>query len=135
MPSPEDVAAFLARRRIAVVGASRSRLKYGNIVYRSLRSRGYEVLAVNPAAGEIEGDPCYADLASLPGPVDAAIFIVPPERTEVVLEEAAAVGIRYVWMQPGAESAAAVRFCEKRGMRTVYGLCILMGPEDRDGND
>jgi len=135
MTSPEDVASFLAQRRIAVVGASRSRLKYGNIVYRSLRSRGYEVLAVNPAAGEIEGDSCYADLASLPGPVDAAIFVVPAERTEALVKEAFAVGVGCVWMQPGAESEAAVRFCEERGMRTVYGLCILTGPADRDGND
>jgi uncharacterized protein len=135
MTSSEDIAAFLAQRRIAVVGASRSRLKYGNIVYRSLRSRGYEVLAVNPAAGEIEGDPCHGDLASLPGPVDAAIFIVPPGKTEALVKEAAAIGIRCVWMQPGAESAAAVRFCEERGMRTVHGVCILMGPGASDGDD
>jgi predicted CoA-binding protein len=135
MPSPEDVAAFLAQRRIAVIGASRSRLKYGNIVYRSLRSRGYEVLAVNPAGDRIEGDPCYPDLASVPGPVGAAIFIVPPAKTEALVREAAAVGIRCVWMQPGAESEAALRFCEERGMRTVHGLCILMGPEARNEDD
>lgn len=132
MAAPEDVAAFLSRPRIAVVGASRSRLKYGNIVYRSLRSRGYEVYAVNPAAGTIEGDACYRDLASLPVPVDAAIFIVPPERTEALVGEAAALGIRHVWMQPGAESEKAVRLCEDGGIRPVHGLCILMGPGTGD---
>lgn len=132
MAAPEDVAAFLSRPRIAVVGASRSRLKYGNIVYRSLRSRGYQVYAVNPAAGAIEGDPCYRDLASLPVPVDAAIFIVPPVKTESLVREAAALGIRHVWMQPGAESERAVRTCEEAGIRPVRGLCILTGPPHGD---
>ena len=132
MTAPEDVAAFLSRPRIAVVGASRSRLKYGNIVYRSLRSRGYEVYAVNPAADAVEGDPCCRDLASLPVPVDAAIFIVPPEKTETLVRDAAAFGFRHVWMQPGAESDAAVRFCEENGLRPVHGLCILTGPPPDD---
>jgi len=135
MVSPQDAAAFLAQRRIAVVGASRSRSKYGNIVYRSLRSRGYDVLAINPSAGAIEGDPCFRDLASLPGPVDAVIFIVPPATTEVLLRDVAALGIRHVWMQPGAESEAAVGFCEERGIRVVHGLCILVGPEAGSGGD
>lgn len=132
MTDPADVAAFLSRPRIAVIGASRDRRKYGNIVYRSLRSRGYEVLAVNPSAGSIEGDPCYRDLGSLPVPVDAAIFIVPPEKTEMLVRDAAALGFHHVWMQPGAESGEAVSFCEANGLRPVHGLCILTGPPPED---
>jgi uncharacterized protein len=125
MTTTQDVAGFIACRSIAVVGASRNRLKYGNIVYRDLKSKGYEVFAVNQAAKTIEGDPCYRDLRSLPQPVDAAIFIVPPIRTEAVVKEALELGIRWFWMQPGAESEAAVRLCEDAGARVVSGLCIL----------
>ncbi len=125
MTTQEDAAGFLAQKAIAVVGASRNRAKYGNIIYRDLRERGYSVLAINPVAKEIEGDPCYHDLRSTPQPADAAIFIVPPIRTEAVVKEALDLGIRYFWMQPGAESDAAIRLCEERGARVVHGLCIL----------
>jgi len=51
---------------------------------------------------------------------------VPPAETEQVVQEAAAAGIRRVWMQQGAESEAAIRFCEEHGMSVVHGECILM---------
>ena len=42
---------FLAHRRIAVTGVSRSPKDHGaNVVYRRLRDRGYDVVAVNPHA-------------------------------------------------------------------------------------
>jgi CoA binding domain len=62
---------FLDRKRVAVTGVSRHPGNHGsNVVYRRLRDRGYEVFAVNPNAGEVEGDTCYPDLASVPGGVD-----------------------------------------------------------------
>ena len=125
MTTQEDVAGFLAQEKIAVVGASRNRAKYGNIVYRNLKELGYHVFAVNPIAKMIEDDPCYRDLRSIPHPVDAVIFIVPPIRTEAVVKEALELGIRYFWMQPGAESDEAVRLCEDRGAHVIHGLCIL----------
>jgi predicted CoA-binding protein len=49
---------FLAHRRIAVTGVSRSPANHGgNVVYNRLRERGYQVFAVNPNADEVEGDP------------------------------------------------------------------------------
>ena len=39
-----------------------------------LRERGYEVAAVNPNATEVEGDPCYPDLHSVPGGVEAVVI-------------------------------------------------------------
>jgi hypothetical protein len=47
---------FLAHRRVAVTGVSRDPQSHGgNIVYKRLRDRGYEVFAVNPNADEVEG--------------------------------------------------------------------------------
>jgi uncharacterized protein len=125
MTTQEDAAGFLAQNKIAVVGASRNRAKYGNIVYRNLKELGYRVFAVNPVAKTIEDDPCFPNLRSIPEAVDAAIFIVPPIRTEAVVKEALELGIRYFWMQPGAESEAAVRMAQENGAHVVSGLCIL----------
>ena len=56
----EAAAAFLANKRVAVTGVSRTPKTHGsNTVYKRLRERGYEVFAVNPNADEVEGDRSY----------------------------------------------------------------------------
>jgi predicted CoA-binding protein len=126
LTSPSDIDRFLSLRSFAVVGASRDRSKYGNIVYRELRSRGFRVFAVNPRAAEIEGEPSYPALDALPEPVDGAVIVVPPAETERAVRAAVAGGIRAIWMQPGAESEAAIRTCEENGLCTIHSACVLL---------
>ncbi len=121
-----DITAFLHMKSVAVVGASRDRGKYGNIVYRRLRDLGVKVFAVNPSASTVEGDPSYPDLASLPQKVEGAVVVVPPVETERVVRDAAAAGVRSIWMQPGAESEEAVAFCRRSGMCVIANACILV---------
>src|SRR5919205_474353 len=93
---------FLASRRVAVTGVSRSPNSHGsNVVYRRLRERGYEVFAVNPNADEVEGDRCYHDLRSIPGGVDAVVIGTRQERAEATMRECADLGVEHVWMHRG----------------------------------
>ena len=126
MGSPGDIDDFLTLKSFAVVGASRDRDKYGNIVYRELRSRGFRVFAVNPMAQTIEGDPCYPTLADLPEKVEGAVIVVPPDQTERTVRAAITAGLRTVWMQPGAESEAAIRICEENGLCAIHNACVLV---------
>src|SRR6185437_9198461 len=64
----EATSEFLAKKRIAVTGVSRTPGSHGsNAVYQRLRARGYTVFAINPNTDVVEGDPCYHDLKSVPG--------------------------------------------------------------------
>lgn len=118
---------FLAQKVIALAGVSRSGAGFGCMVLKHLKAKGYEVLPIHPTAKELEGIPCYASLAHLPKPADGLALVVPPAQTEQLLREAVAAGIRHVWMQPGAESIEAVRFCEKNAISVVYGgPCLLI---------
>src|SRR5262249_57744309 len=75
----EAASQFLANKRIAVTGVSRSPQAHGaNVVYRRLRERGYQVFAVNPNADEVEGDRSYHELASIPGGVEAVVIAPRP---------------------------------------------------------
>jgi uncharacterized protein len=86
---------FLGMRRIAVAGVSRTPAAHGgNVVYRRLRERGYEVFAVNPNADVVEGDACYRDLASIPDGVDAVVVATNPRDTASVVDDCARLGIR-----------------------------------------
>ena len=117
---------FMSQPALAIVGASRSPNKFGSIVYKDLKSKGYTVFAVNPHAQTIEGDPAYPDLMHLPQQVGGVVLIVPPAQTEQMVRQAAEVGITRVWIQPGAESTAAVAFCEAHGISVILGECIMM---------
>ena len=51
----QAASAFLAKKRIAVTGVSRTAKGRGsNVVYQRLRSRGYEVFAINPNAERVK---------------------------------------------------------------------------------
>ena len=125
MNDSEKIDRFLAQGPFAVVGASTDRSKYGNKVLRVYRRQGS--LSIRSIPAEIEGLRCYPDLASLPEPVHGVSIITPPPVTEKVVEEAAAAGIRHVWMQPGAESPQALRRAEELGLETIAGgPCVLV---------
>lgn len=122
---------FLSQKRIAVAGVSRDPAAHGgNVVYRRLRERGYEVFAVNPNAEQVEGDACYHDLASIPGGVDAVVIATNPRATPSVVEDCRSLGIRQVWMHrsfgEGSVDPAAVRAGRDAGMTVIAGGCPLM---------
>ena len=71
----EIVADFLAQKRIAVAGVSRSRHNAANMIYRKLRKTGYQVFPINPKVESVEGDPCYADLKSVPEKTDGVVIV------------------------------------------------------------
>lgn len=127
MQLQQKIDAFLNGTPFAVVGASRDRAKYGNKVLRVYQQNDRAVYPINPAGGEIEGAEAFADLASLPETAHGVSIITPPRITEQVVAQAIELGIKHLWMQPGAESQAAVDAAEKAGINVIAGdACILV---------
>jgi len=128
--SVATVQEFLARPRIAVVGASGVHAKFGYTVFSELRDHGHDVVPVNPRALDIDGQPCLAGIDQLPGDVDAAIIMLAGEAAADAVSDCAAHGIRYVWLFRGAGEGAVnertLAICRDHGMVTVPGACPLM---------
>lgn len=123
----DHIRSFMSRGPYAVVGASADRDKYGNKVLRAYLQQGLEVYPVNPRMAEIEGVKAYPDLPSIPAKVRGVSIITPPHVTERVVEEAAAAGAEFVWMQPGAESPEAIRRAKVLGLKVIAdGACYLV---------
>jgi predicted CoA-binding protein len=127
----EAAAEFLGHKRVAVTGVSRKPKNHGsNTVYKRLRERGYDVFAVNPNAREVEGDPAYNDLQSIPGGVEAVVIGTRPEIAEQTMRECAELGIKHVWMHrgPGAGSVsdAATAYGRQHGITVIDGGCPCM---------
>lgn len=118
---------FFKSAAFGVVGASDDRSKFGNKVLRCYQANRKIVVPVNPKATSIEGLACVASVADLPDAVKSISVITPPLITEQVVETAIARGITSIWMQPGAESPAAVARCQAAGINVIAdGSCILI---------
>lgn len=131
IPVKQAAAEFLAHRRIAVTGVSRSPKDHGaNVVFKRLRDRGYAVFAINPNADEVEGEHCYHDLKSVPGGVEGVVIGTSPQHAESTMREAVELRIPRVWMHrgPGGGSVSeeATRYGREHGVTVIDGGCPLM---------
>ena len=122
---------FLDQRRIAVAGVSRTPAAHGgNVIYKRLKERGYEVFAVNPNAEVVITGVALHDLASIPGGVDAVVIATNPRDTAAVVDDCARLGIRRVWMHrsfgAGSVEPASVAAGRAKGMTVIAGGCPLM---------
>ena len=132
----ESVSEFLAQERLAVAGVSREGKLPANVIFRKLRAAGYEVYPVNPKAEEVEGVPCYPDLASVPARLQGVVVATPSQATEAVVRECVALGIPRVWMHrsfgEGSVSETAVAACRSAGISVIPGACPMMYLEPVD---
>jgi predicted CoA-binding protein len=127
---PDAVTEFLAQKRLAVAGVSRTPQQPANAIYRRLRDTGHEVYATNPEADAVEGDPCYATLSALPVRVDGVVIATPPAAAAAVVRECAELGIGRVWMHrsfgDGSVSEEAVALGREKGISVIVGGCPMM---------
>jgi hypothetical protein len=133
---PEQIAAFLRGKRLAVAGVSRQPGQAANAVYRKLQNSGYEVFAVNPNATEIEGVKCHADLHAISGAIDGVVVATHPRVAIDVVRQCAERGVGQVWFHrsfgQGSVSAEAIRECNARDIKCIVGGCPLMYCEPID---
>lgn len=112
-------------RRIAVVGLSDSprRTSYG--VASVLRSRGYEIVPVNPTIDEVFGERAYGSLADVPGEIDLVdVFRREEHLADVAQQAADRGGVRGLWNQLGLRSPEARRIAEDAGLDYVEDQCL-----------
>ena len=123
----ENITRFFDSEAFGVIGASADRSKYGNKIVRCYQMNRKQVVPVNPKADTVEGLKCVASVSELPENVKSISVITPPQVTEKVVEEAIASGIKNIWMQPGAESQAAVDRCLEAGVNVIADhSCLLV---------
>ena len=115
---------MLERKVWAVVGASIHTQKYGYKLYKKLKDHGYKVYPVNPGYDEVDGDKCYHSLSELPEIPEVIDMVVNPKAGSKVIDEAAQLGISYIWLQPGTHNDDITRQLEEKGIQYVKD-CVL----------
>lgn len=115
----------------AVVGATDQPGKYGGIVYRDLKRKGFEVYAVNPYRETVDGDPSWPKVSDLPDTPTMAVFVVPAKRGLEVLADIAQAGVHRIWLQPGASSPELIDALEAGGFDYVAEDCVMVKTRPR----
>jgi predicted CoA-binding protein len=113
-------------KRVAVVGASSDRRKFGNKAFRAFRRQGYAVIPVNPNETEIEGTPTVPTVLDIDGPIDMVTVYVQPEVGLRIVEDVARKGTGELWLNPGADGDAVVRRARELGLEPIM-ACSIVG--------
>lgn len=128
--SVANIAEFLGRRRLAIVGVSRNPKDFTRSLFREFVTRGYEVVPVHPGIEEIEGQRCYARVQEIAPPVEAVLMLTPPAVTNEIAHDCVEAGVAEVWMYraagAGAVSREAIAYCEAHGIHVIPGECPFM---------
>ncbi len=106
-------------KTIAVVGLSPDPERPSHYVSKYLQGQGYRIIPVNPLLQEVLGERCYPDLASIPEPVDMVDIFRRTEHVGPIVDEAIAIGAKYVWMQDGVVNEAAAAKAAEAGLSVV----------------
>lgn len=116
---------FKNGRTIAVVGLSSQihRPSYGVAAY--MQSAGYRIIPVNPNETEVLGEKAYGRLEDVPEKVDVVDIFRRSEFVMPVVESAARIGAKAVWMQEGVVNKEAAIRARDAGLLVVMDRCIL----------
>ena len=124
---------FFHPRCVAVVGASTTNERAGNIIIKNMRTLGFAgaIYPVNPSGDLVEGLASCRTVAECPRPIDLAVLAVPYTQVEKVLGDVREAGVGHVIVVTGgfsdagqegkAREAEMARFCLEHGIH-------LMGP-------
>lgn len=123
-------------KSVAILGASASKFKIGNLQVRTLLDGKFvgEIYPINHKAKEIEGLKCYPSLSEVPNDIDLAIFCLNAEQVQQGLEECARKNVKAAiifsagFSETGEEGIkkqkVLTEIARKNGIRIVGPNCV-----------
>jgi len=118
---------FFEANAFAVAGASHQRHKFGNQIFRALTEQFATVYPLNPVAQTVEGVPAFKTLSNLPLVPESVCIVTPPAVTLAIVQEAMTLGVRSIWIQPGAMHCVVKDLAKSVGINLIAdGRCVLI---------
>ncbi|SHE95953.1 Predicted CoA-binding protein [Mariniphaga anaerophila] len=128
-----EIQQFFSEQKIAVAGASRNPKKFGGMVIKDFKEKGFDMFPVNPNAEEVQGLKSYKTVADLPGDVKHLLVVTPKEKTQEIINQAVQKGMKMVWVQQMSDTPEALAALKKSGIPFIYKKCIYMFAEPVKG--
>ncbi len=121
MKQKQNFSQLFNPRSIAVVGASGTKGKVGNMIARNITSHTYEgdVFFVNPGRSKILGKKCYDSLSDIGQKVDCAIIVVPGRFVENIIKEGSSTCKNFVVISAGFGETGAAGHNREMSLKTL----------------
>ena len=116
-------------KTIAMVGASANQQRPSYFVFSYLRTRGADVVPINPSLSAIDGVKAFPSLqayAAERGAPDIVDVFRKPADAPAVVREAIAAGAKAVWFQYGVVNDEAIALADGAGLDVVVDRCVMV---------
>jgi predicted CoA-binding protein len=120
---------FFKDKRIAIAGVSRNPKKFGYLVFKELKTKGFNVLPVNPNTDVLDGIKCYHKIEELPADTESLLILTPKSKTDEILRTAIDKGIKNIWVQQMSETQDTIMIAEEYQREIIHHKCIFMFTE------
>jgi predicted CoA-binding protein len=125
-PSADEICRLLRESHtVAVVGLSPNSARPSFNVARALQGFGHRIVPVRPLVEQVLGEPAYADLESIPFPVDMVEVFRAPQHVPAIVDSCIRLSIRKLWLQDGVVHEAAALRAQQAGITVVMDRCML----------
>ena len=121
MKQKQNFSQLFNPRSIAVVGASGTKGKVGNMIAHNITSHTYEgdVFFVNPGRSKVLGKKCYNSLSDIGQKVDCAIIVVPGRFVENIIREGSSTCKNFVVISAGFGETGAAGHNREMSLKTL----------------
>jgi thioredoxin len=135
MPAEEDEIKDILEKytTVAIVGLSSDPNKDSHGVAEFLKSRGWQIIPINPSATEILGEKAYKSLLDLPEDLQKKVQVVdifrPSQDVPPIVDQAIELKNKnskpyVVWMQLGIVNGEAAAEARKAGLTVIMDHCM-----------
>lgn len=124
--SHQTIDEIIGSKEVAIAGVSRNPKNFGNVVYKTLKEKGFTVYPINPNAVDIDGEKTYQSVSELPDRVKNLVVLLKPADVSPVVGQAIQKGINKIWLQQGSTNQEAIEKAKNANVEMVTNKCILM---------
>jgi predicted CoA-binding protein len=126
MLTKNQVDNFFNLDSFALIGVSRDPKKFGNTLFKEMKSNKLNVYPIHPELEKVGEDKCYRDLKSLPVKPAALIITANKNKTLETVKDAVNSGIKNIWIQLMSNTPEAIAYCKNNDVNLISKECVFM---------
>jgi predicted CoA-binding protein len=124
-PADERLAEILKScKTVAVAGLTPKQESPANRVARFLKRHGFRIFPVNPRYESVLGEISWPYIRNIPETVDIVDVFRRPEHLRGILDDAANVGAKVIWLQLGIVDEEFAAQAQEAGFEVVMDRCM-----------
>lgn len=125
----ELINSFMEEKKLALIGVSSKKEKFGNVVLKELKEKGFEIYPVGSNISEFEGNKVYNSIDDLPEGINYALISVAKEKSEPIVKDLIKKEIKNIWFLRGSYDPKFETLLKESNCNYIFNKCILMYAE------